>query len=183
MKIGKLFHRVVPSEAKCEGDNQKKFQRGFLRHFMHNLIDERALTILAKKIAQSSGDIRVAFDIMKTALEASLLKIQNLTAEDFNIDITDDKLFKKRVVELIEAKLSIDVELIIKCLDKLKPMNVRKLLTHLPRQDIFVLQSIAYLAEKEIDGESKPILLESILLDLQELEKFKGFQARTLAQR
>lgn len=79
MKINKLFHRVVPSESKCEGDPQKKFQRGFLRNLMHNLIDERALTILSKKIAQSSGDIRVAFDIMKTALEASLLKVPSMT--------------------------------------------------------------------------------------------------------
>lgn len=61
---------------------------------MHNLIDERALQILAKKIAQSSGDIRVAFDIMKTALEQSLLKTQNLTQDDFNIDMTDEKQFK-----------------------------------------------------------------------------------------
>ena len=39
-----------------------------LRSIFHNLIDEKAYQFIAKKVAKQNGDIRVAFDLMKSAL-------------------------------------------------------------------------------------------------------------------
>ena len=56
---------------------------------MHNVIDERALMLLSKKIAAQSGDIRVAFDIMKTALQKTIGKVNDLSDEDLQIPMGD----------------------------------------------------------------------------------------------
>lgn len=34
----------------------------------HDIVDEKAETIIARKVAKKNGDIRVAFDIMKSAI-------------------------------------------------------------------------------------------------------------------
>ena len=39
-----------------------------LKSIFHNLVDERAYSFIAKKVAKQNGDIRVAFDLMKSAL-------------------------------------------------------------------------------------------------------------------
>lgn len=39
-----------------------------LKSIFHNIVDEKAELIIAKKVAKKNGDIRVAFDIMKSAL-------------------------------------------------------------------------------------------------------------------
>ena len=48
---------------------------------------------------------------------------------------------------MIQDYLVVKSELVIETLERLKPMNMRKLIKHLPRQDVFVLESIAYLAD------------------------------------
>ena len=39
-----------------------------LRNIFFNIIDEKAYVFIAKKVAKQNGDIRVAFDMMKTSL-------------------------------------------------------------------------------------------------------------------
>lgn len=48
-----------------------------------NLVDERALNLIAKKVSKMNGDVRVAFDLMKTCL--SLVK-QRVEESDPLID-------------------------------------------------------------------------------------------------
>jgi hypothetical protein len=57
----------VPSQDEVKGDELKTKRRTFLRTIFFNLIDEKALIYLCKRISQHSGDIRVVFDVMKTA--------------------------------------------------------------------------------------------------------------------
>jgi hypothetical protein len=42
--------------------------KALMKEIFFNLIDEKAMSFLCKRISQSCGDIRVVFDIMKTAL-------------------------------------------------------------------------------------------------------------------
>ena len=42
-------------------------ERQFLRNVFFNLIDEKALLYLCKRISTNSGDIRVVFDVMRNA--------------------------------------------------------------------------------------------------------------------
>ena len=48
----------------------------YLKLLMFNMIDARAMQILSKKIAATSGDIRVAFDILKHCLEAIIPNVK-----------------------------------------------------------------------------------------------------------
>jgi len=38
-----------------------------LKNIFFNLIDERAMEIVSKKVSKMNGDVRVAFDIIKSA--------------------------------------------------------------------------------------------------------------------
>ena len=100
---------------------------------MHNMIDERAMGLLAKKIASSSGDIRVAFDIMKYCLEGSIPRVDSLMDEELQLEFTIEKEMVKPLKEVILKKLSINTELVLQTLDRLKPMNMKALLANLPR--------------------------------------------------
>lgn len=42
------------------------------------LIDEPAMRLLCARISQKSGDIRVAFDIMKAALQRLILRAEQI---------------------------------------------------------------------------------------------------------
>lgn len=64
--------------------------RNFIKDIFFNLIDERAMTFMCKRISQSCGDIRVVFDIMKTALQMLNEKIDNLDLSQFK-DLTKIK--------------------------------------------------------------------------------------------
>ena len=60
-----------------------------LKNVFFNLIDEKAYLFIAKKVAKQNGDIRVAFDMMKSALD----KVYTLAIEMTDSDYLDaDKL-------------------------------------------------------------------------------------------
>ena len=60
-----------------------------LKNVFFNLIDEKAYLFIAKKVAKQNGDIRVAFDMMKSALD----KVYTLAIEMSDSDYLDaDKL-------------------------------------------------------------------------------------------
>ena len=46
-----------------------------VKNIFFNLIDEKALEFIAWKVAKLNGDIRVAFDMMKTALSTLHLRL------------------------------------------------------------------------------------------------------------
>ena len=50
-----------------------------LKSIFHNLVDERAYSFIAKKVAKQNGDIRVAFDLMKSALALLAKEIKKST--------------------------------------------------------------------------------------------------------
>lgn len=58
-----------------------------------------------------------------------------------------ERQFSEAVKKVIKEKIVVKSELVVETLERLKPMNMRKLMKHLPRQDVFVLESIAHLAD------------------------------------
>jgi len=48
-----------------------------------NIIDEKAMMFLSKRISSSSGDIRVVFDVMKTAFQGLLNKLSKTPDSEF----------------------------------------------------------------------------------------------------
>ena len=51
----------------CKGDDAKMARRQIIRDVFFNIIDDKAMLLLCKRISSSSGDIRVVFDVIKTA--------------------------------------------------------------------------------------------------------------------
>ena len=64
--------------------------------------------------------------------------------------------------KVLTDSLVVKSDLVVETLERLKPMNMRKLMTHLPRQDIFVLESVAHLADMQMESD-QPIAYERIL--------------------
>ena len=93
-----------------------------------------------------------------------------------------EKQFSDKVKKILTENLVVKSDLVMDKLERLKPMNMRKLIKNLPRQDIFVLESIAHLADNQKESDA-PIAYDRIMGDLRDLEKHKGLQARSLAVR
>ena len=58
-KVNIRFH-TLPSAIKANTE---------LKQIFFDLVDDNAYLFIAKKVAKQNGDIRVAFDLMKSALE------------------------------------------------------------------------------------------------------------------
>lgn len=61
-----------------------------MKSIFFNLLNVDALKLIAKKVAKGNGDIRIAFDLMKSTLSKLLLKIQSEGLpkdEEITIDI------------------------------------------------------------------------------------------------
>ena len=183
-KKNKLFHSIVPLEKDCKTDEEHQ-HRMYLKLLMHGMIDPRALNILSKKIAATSGDIRVAFDILKHCIEAKIPGAAEMSEANLSVPYegkAKEKQFSDKVKKILTENVVVKSDLVMDKLERLKPMNMRKLIKNLPRQDIFVLESIAHLADNQKESDA-PIAYVRIMGDLRDLEKHKGLQARSLAVR
>ena len=104
-----LYHRLPP-RLKSNEKAKKMF---------HGLIDMKVYEFVAKKVSNLSGDIRVAFDLMKTVLTAYADEIKDACVE--------------------EPKIVLDH--LLKCYEQKQSSKVGQILASLPRQDIIVLHA------------------------------------------
>jgi hypothetical protein len=95
--------------------------RAFIKDIFFNLIDERAMTFMCKRISQSCGDIRVVFDIMKTALQMLNEKIDELEIDQF------------KDLATVKAHLTITMPMIVEIFDNKKGLRIKDTLKSLPR--------------------------------------------------
>jgi hypothetical protein len=95
--------------------------RNVLKDIFFNLIDERAMQLLCKRISQSCGDIRVVFDIMKTALQMLQEKVEDMQASQFKDHAS------------LKAQIQITIQMIITIFDNKKGLRIRDTLKTLPR--------------------------------------------------
>jgi hypothetical protein len=58
-----------------------------LRNIFFNLVDEKAMELIALKVSKMNGDVRVAFDLMKT----SLARVKQMVDESSPM-LADDKI-------------------------------------------------------------------------------------------
>ena len=84
-----------------------------------DIIDSKVFEFVALKVSSLSGDIRVAFDYMKTAFSSFYQQVQSGTATDYKITV-------KQVLEIYEKKQN---------------SKIGDILRSLPRQDITVLNA------------------------------------------
>jgi hypothetical protein len=80
-----LWHKL-PLKFRCDDKIKQIFQK---------IIDSKAYEFIAKKVSNHNGDIRVAFDLMKTALATYADEIsKNFPEKDEEIRVTVGHLLK-----------------------------------------------------------------------------------------
>jgi hypothetical protein len=58
-----------------------------IKPIFHKLIDEKVYEFIAKKVSNLNGDIRVAFDLMKTVLGSFTAELPTILPEKLNISL------------------------------------------------------------------------------------------------
>ena len=106
----------------------------YVKRIIHDLMDEPAMRILCKNIAKSSGDIRIVFDIMKSAVTQLLQRVQKSPESSFVM---------KPGSQYLPEKFSITLEMIVGIIDAKRGPRVRQMLEKLPNNDLFVLDAIS----------------------------------------
>jgi Cdc6-like AAA superfamily ATPase len=73
-----------------------KIKEGPTRSIFFNLIDDKALDIISRKVSKMNGDVRVAFDIIKSCFTLLFNKVKytDEMTEDSKIRITFDMVLK-----------------------------------------------------------------------------------------
>lgn len=86
-----------------------------LREIFFNLVDERALELVALKVSKLNGDVRVAFDIIKAALS----KVNKSVKEGFPM-IEDSKIrvTTSTILEVCEEKYGSKIKETLKALPR-----------------------------------------------------------------
>jgi len=107
-KKNMLFHRL-PAKFTSNEQMKKTF---------HSLIDHRVYEFIAKKVSIQNGDIRCAFDLMKTVLNAYGSEIKSMP------ESSEFRLTVNHILHIYEKKQS---------------SKVKEVLRHMPRQNITLL--------------------------------------------
>lgn len=117
------------------------------------------MSFLCKRISQSCGDIRVVFDIMKTALQMLHDKIEAIQFKD---------------IAEVKPQLTITMPMIVTIFDSKKGLRIKDTLLTLPRQDILVLDSICNLFDD--CGEEKCLGMDLLFHELHSNCKKNGVE-------
>lgn len=75
-----------------------------LKSYFFNLIDDRAYELIAKKVAKQNGDIRVAFDLFKSALDMLRNRIQKQAESGERVDLERMRVTYQIILEVFEQK-------------------------------------------------------------------------------
>lgn len=103
----------IISQVKQMGSSEVENQ--LIKKVFFRMVNMDAVTYMAKQIAQSSGDIRVAFDIIKNALQSLLKKADQIEDHDYSVPQNPKEVMEHRLLK--ESALVIDMDLICKILD------------------------------------------------------------------
>lgn len=77
-KKNSLFRKCVPSVKECKEDEGLLRTRWAIKEVFFNMIDDKAMKAICMAISQKSGDIRVAFDIIKSGIQKIIKQAESL---------------------------------------------------------------------------------------------------------
>lgn len=101
-----------------------------IKTIFFNLVDEQAMKMIALKVSKINGDIRVAFDLMKSALTKLQIKVKYNTPQ-----------------EVQDEEVVVTKEIINQILEEKYGSKVQQILESLPRQDHIVLEALITIFE------------------------------------
>ena len=138
--------------------NFPKIKNLQLNDIFLSLVDDKALEIISRKVAKMNGDVRVAFDLMKSCLTKLWTTVKNemhpLLVNEQQIKVTMDI-----ANEVIEEKYG---------------SKLHEILRALPRQDIIVLEAMGNLFDDL--GEEKQLSYAHIFDEVDRECKSRGLK-------
>ena len=123
-------------------------QNTIMKKIFFNLIDDRAKDIIAKKVSKMNGDIRVAFDIIKS----SFVELYNRIKYHEN-----GKEERKEDEPVIPDQIKVSLELVIEVFKDKYGSKLPETLKCLPRQNLIVLEAIVNLYADSPFGEDRKL--------------------------
>jgi len=116
---------------------------GQLKRLFFQLIDDRAYEFVAMKVSKQNGDIRVAFDLFKSAL--ARISTQVAQVPEQSLDLEKVRMTYQTILDVYEVKHG---------------SKIPKSLKSQPRQNLLLLRALAQLFEEV--GEEKVLVMAQI---------------------
>ena len=129
-----------------------KIKQSPIKSIFFNLLDQKALEMIAKKVAKMNGDARVAFDIVKSSL-AEVFNSVKYREEAKGIQEerqTDDELPS-------DEKIRVTLEIVLKVFADKYSSKLPQTLRCLPMQNLIVLEAIVNIYDENPYGEDRKI--------------------------
>ncbi|TNV72597.1 hypothetical protein FGO68_gene11804 [Halteria grandinella] len=143
-------------------------QNPIVKKMFFSLIDERAMTLISKKVSKMNGDVRVAFDIIKSAFVELQQRVKHFIPEgqkeespDQMPEPKDIKITLDLVTHVFKAKYGSKLPETLKCL---------------PRQNLIILEAIVNLYAGWPSGEDRKINFGELQSEVEYLCKQQFMQ-------
>lgn len=120
-----------------------------VKKMFFSLIDERAMALISKKVSKMNGDVRVAFDIIKSAFIELQHRVKHFISEGEKEE-QDDQMPEPQTIK-------ITVELVSHVFKAKYGSKLPETLKCLPRQNLIILEAIVNLYSGWEKGEDRKI--------------------------
>jgi Cdc6-like AAA superfamily ATPase len=128
-----------------------RLKAGSMKSIFFNLLDERAMDMIAKKVSKMNGDARVAFDLLKSSFTELYNRVKYVSPNDTSEERKGDEGLPS------EDKIKITLEIVCKVMADKYNSKLPQTLRCLPRQNLIVLESIVNIYSDFPSGEDRMI--------------------------
>lgn len=123
-----------------------------VRAIFFDLVDDTSINLIAKKVSKMNGDVRVAFDLMKSSLSKLFYTVKD------TVPVVED------------AKIRVTYGVVLEVFEDKYGSKIYETLIALPRQDITVLEAISRLFDNH--GEEKKLSFTSLYSEVEQECKY-----------
>lgn len=127
-----------------------------VKNIFFNLLEERGMDLVAKKVSKMNGDARVAFDIIKTSFSELYSRVKYYSEEDKEAMPPDDEI-------------RVTIDLVVKVFKMKYGSKLPETLKCLPRQNLIILEAIVNLYLDSPSGEDRKITYSELQAEVEAL--------------
>ncbi len=129
-----------------------KIKQSPIKTIFFNLLDQKAMEMIAKKVSKMNGDARVAFDIVKSALVEIFNRVK------YREEIKGVQEERERDDELpSDDKIRITLDIVLKVFNDKYSSKLPQTLRCLPMQNLIVLEAIVNIYDENPYGEDRKV--------------------------
>ena len=128
-----------------------KLKAGTMKSIFFNLLDDKAMDMIAKKVSKMNGDARVAFDLLKSSFVELYNRVKYVSPNDTSEERKGDEGLPS------DDKIRITLDIVCKVMADKYNSKLPLTLRCLPRQNLIVLEAIVNLYSDSSSGEDRLI--------------------------